>query len=107
MSRVERLACDVIIRNRRCELRQVPGALLGYRLETRRKLDQLALAEGGAKERDAEWNPKHVGGRHLYVGIPSGGAETRATENEVIAIEEIRRPRRVVRRRYHGVETEL
>src|SRR5262252_4666690 len=107
MPGVERRARDVVIRDRRRELGQVLRALLSYRLETRGQRDQPALAEGGAKEGNAEWNPKHVGGRHLHVWIAARGAETRAAEHEVIAIEQIRRPGGVVRRRDHRVEIEL
>src|SRR6516225_3433565 len=103
---VERLARDMIIRDRRRELRQVAGALVGYRLEPRSQRNQLRLTEGRAEESDAHRNAEHVRRRHLHVRIASRRAETRAAEDEVIAEQQVRRPGRVVGGRYHRIEAE-
>src|SRR5215469_17285584 len=82
MPSVERHTGDVVIRNRRGELRQVLGTLVGDRLEPRRQRDQFRLTEGRTEEGNPEWNPKHVRRRHLHVWIAARSSETRAAEHE-------------------------
>src|SRR5215467_14083975 len=87
---IDRLARDMVIRDRGRELRQVLGALVSYRLEPRRQRDQRRLAEGRAEEGDAHWNAEHVRRRHLYVGIAARSPEARTAEHEVIAVQQVR-----------------
>src|SRR5215470_16497563 len=95
---VEWLACDVIVGDRGCELRQVLGPLISHCLEPRSERDQLRLAERSAEEGEAERDAENVRGRYLHVRVASRSAETRAAEDEVIAVQEIGRPGWVVRR---------
>src|SRR5215469_14981612 len=104
---IELLARDMVSRDRGCELRQVLRSLVRDGLEARGERNQLSLAEGCAEEGDAHRNAEDVRRRHLDIRIAARSPETRAAEHEVIAVQQIRRPSRTVRWRYHSVEVEL
>src|SRR6516225_5575446 len=97
---IERLARDVVIRDRGCELRQVLYPLVRDGLEPRGERNQLSLAEGRAEEGDAHRNAEDVRRGHLHVRIAARCPETRAAEHEVIAVHQIRRPGRTIGCRY-------
>ena len=86
---IEWLARDVVLGNRWGDLREILEARLGYRFEPGRQRDQLRLTERCAKERDAEGNSEHLRRRHLNVWIASRGAETGASEDEVITVQQV------------------
>src|SRR5215467_7293969 len=103
---IDRLARDMVIRDRGRELRQVLGALVVYRFEPRSQGDQRRLAEGRAEEGDPHRNAEDVRRLHLHIWIAARSPETRAAEHEVIAVQQIRLPGRTVGWRYHSVEVE-
>src|SRR5256712_11753481 len=78
------------------ELRR--AARLRNVLEPRSELDQGRLAEGRAHEADAYGHTEHEAHRHVDDGVAHDRRRSRGADDEVIAIDQVRRPGRVVRR---------
>ena len=64
--------------------------------EPRCQLDERGLTERRAEEADTERDTEHHSRWHLHDGVAGAGRKTGAAENEVVAVEQIRGPRRVV-----------
>src|SRR6266446_1214288 len=86
------------------ERRQILCPDPGRRLESRGQFDQSGFAECSPEEADSERHAEHHTCRHLNDRIPRRRCKTRRTENEMIAVDEIGGPGRVVGRRDHRVE---
>src|SRR5437773_8322754 len=86
----------MVKRRRRRERGQVMCACLGGRLEARGKPDQRGLTERCAEEADAERHTGHHARRDLDDGISGARSKTRYPENEVVAINQVGSPRRIV-----------
>ena len=95
---------DVIERNRWCERRQVLGAYLRYRLVSGCQLDQSRLAECRPEEADSQRHAKRHPCRNLHDRISSRSGDAGRAEDEVIAIQEVSRPRRIVGRADYRIE---
>src|SRR5207248_2876490 len=65
------------------------------------------FAKRGSEETYPERNAINVAGRHLNDRISGRSGQTRGSENEFIAIQQIGRPCRVVRGGKHCVQLEL
>ena len=76
-------------------------------LVSRGELDQRRLAERRAEEADAQRHAEHHARRHLHDGISGRCRQSGRAEDEVVAVEQVGRPRGVVRRRDHRIEMEL
>ena len=72
----------------RREFGQVLRPGMGCRLEPRGELDERGLAEGSAKEADPQRNAKYRSRGHLYDRITLGRSETRAAEQEMVAVQQ-------------------
>ena len=105
--RLQGCPSNVIEWNRLRERRQVVFTNLRHRLESGRQFDQGRLAECCSKKADTERNSQHHSCGHLNNWISRRGRQTRGPEDEVVAVDEVRRPGRVVGRAHDRVEVEL
>src|SRR5215469_3906757 len=106
-------ALDMIERHRRREGRQVMCTRLREGFVAGGELDQRRLTEGGPEEADPERyrytgdRTRYTGDRtrrHLHDRIAPGRRDARGSEDEVVAVEQVGGPRRIVGRRHDRIE---
>src|SRR5258708_4916339 len=99
-------ALDVVKRHGGRERRKVMDTDLRYCFEAGRQLDQGRFAERRPEEAKAKRRTKHHSGWDLHNRIARRRGESRSTKDKVIAIDQVRRPRRVIRRSNNRIKVE-
>src|SRR5262249_29957878 len=103
MRRLQVCALNMAIWNGVREGGRVMRTHLRHSLEPRSYLDQCGLAERSAKEAHAQRSAEHHACGHLNNRISGSCSEAGRAKDEVIAVDKIRGPRRIISRRDHCI----